>query len=88
MGIRDLTVSNSNVLVSTNMLATYELESSYREGGAGLGVLMTIRAIIVRPLASHSYKAGTEHAGFSSDQARTQSPSAKRRGVSDASHEG
>ena len=42
------------------------------------GVLMIMHAIVIRPLTSHPYKAGTEHAGFSPD---TQSPSAKRRGV-------
>ena len=40
------------------------------------------------PLTSHPYKAGTEHAGFSPDQARNQSPSAKRRDVFGESHEG
>ena len=52
------------------------------------GVLMIMHAIVIRPLTSHPYKAGTEHAGFSPDQARTQSPSAKRRGVFGESHEG
>ena len=33
-------------------------------------------------------KAGREHAGFSPDQARTQSPSANHRGVFGESHEG
>ena len=53
----------------------------------GGGVLMIMHAIVIRPLTSHPYKAGTEHAGFSPDQARTQSPSAKRRGVFGESHE-
>ena len=52
------------------------------------GVLMIMHAIVIRPLTSHPSKAGTEHAGFSPDQARTQSPSAKRRGVFGESHEG
>ena len=52
------------------------------------GVLMIMHDIVVRPLTSHPYKAGTGHAGFSPDQARTQSPSAKRRGVFGESHEG
>ncbi|CAN0067869.1 unnamed protein product, partial [Ectocarpus sp. 8 AP-2014] len=39
---------------------------------------IVVHAVVVRPLASHLYKAGTEHAGFSPDQALT-SPSAKRR---------
>ena len=55
---------------------------------SGGGVLMIMHAIVIRPLTSHPYKAGTEHAGFSPDQARTQSPSAKRRGVFGESHEG
>ena len=54
----------------------------------GGGVLMIMHAIVIRPLTSHPYKAGTEHAGFSPDQARTQSPSAKRRSVFGESHEG
>ena len=54
----------------------------------GGGELMIMHAIVNRPLTSHPYKAGTEHAGFSPDQARTQSPSAKRRSVFGESHEG
>ncbi|CAB1096826.1 unnamed protein product [Ectocarpus sp. CCAP 1310/34] len=46
-------------------------------GGAG-GVLIVVHAVVMRPLTSHPCKAGTEHAGFSLDQALT-SPSAKRR---------
>ena len=51
-------------------------------------LLMIVHAVVIGPFTSHSYKAGTEHAGFSPDQARTQSPSAKRRGVFSESHEG
>ncbi|CAM9721230.1 unnamed protein product [Sphacelaria rigidula] len=50
------------------------------------GVLMILRAIVIRPLASHPYKAWTEHAGFSPNQARNQSPSAKRRDAFDELH--
>ena len=32
-------------------------------------VLMIMHTIVMRPLTSHPYKAGTEHAGFSPDQA-------------------
>ena len=53
----------------------------------GGGVLMVMHAVVIRPLTSHPYKARTEHAGISPDQARTQLPSAKRRGVFDALHE-
>ena len=45
------------------------------------GALMVMHAIVIGPLTSHPYKAGTEHVGVSLDQARTQSPSAGRRGV-------
>ena len=55
------------------------------EGGGG--VLIVVHAVVVRPLTSHPYKAGTEHAGFSPDQALT-SPSAKRREIFGESHEG
>ncbi|CAM9928749.1 unnamed protein product [Ectocarpus sp. 6 AP-2014] len=58
---------------------------SSRAGGGG--VLIVVHAVAVRPLTSHPYKAGTEHAGFSPDQALT-SPSAKRREVFGESHEG
>ncbi|CAM9676764.1 unnamed protein product, partial [Sphacelaria rigidula] len=36
---------------------------------------MIMHATVIKPLTSHPYKAGTEHAGFSPDQARSQSPS-------------
>ena len=36
----------------------------------GRSVLILVHAVVVRPLTSHPYKAGTEHAGFSPDQAR------------------
>ena len=51
------------------------------------GVLIILHAIVIRPLTSHTYKVGTEHAGVSPDQARNQSRSAKRRGVFGESHE-
>ena len=44
---------------------------------------MIMHTIVIRPLTSYPYKAWTEHAGFSSDHARTPSTSAKRRGVFD-----
>ena len=55
--------------------------------GGGEGVLIFVHAVVVRPLTSHPYKAGTEHAGFSPDQALT-SPSAKRSEVFGESHAG
>ena len=36
------------------------------------GVLIIFHATDIWPLTSHPYKAGTEHAGFSPDQARNQ----------------
>ena len=54
------------------------LESSKDSGGnskmnyfhATCGVLIILHAIVIWPLTSHHYKSGTEHAGFSPDQAR------------------
>ena len=38
-----------------------------------LGVFIILHAIVIWPLTSHTYKAGTEHTGFSPDQARCSS---------------
>ena len=57
-------------------------------GRFGGGVLVIMHAIVVRPLTSHPYKAGTEHARFLPDKARNQLPSAKRRDVLGESYEG
>ncbi|CAM9931646.1 unnamed protein product [Sphacelaria rigidula] len=57
-------------------------------GGEGKSVLMILHAVVVLPLTSHPFKAGTEHAGFSSDQARDQSPSANDCDVFGKSREG
>ncbi|CAM9120103.1 unnamed protein product [Ectocarpus sp. 4 AP-2014] len=46
------------------------------------GVLLAVHTVVARRLTSHPYKAGTENAGFSPDQALT-SPSAKRPEVFD-----
>ncbi|CAN0168596.1 unnamed protein product [Ectocarpus sp. 4 AP-2014] len=48
---------------------------------------MDVHTAVVRPLTSHLYKARTEHAVFSPDQALTSS-SAKHREVFGESHEG
>ncbi|CAM9334358.1 unnamed protein product [Sphacelaria rigidula] len=45
---------------------------------------MIMHDIVMRPLTSHPYKAGTEHAGFSPDQARAGVTATIRRG--DCSH--
>ena len=49
---------------------------------------MIIHAIVMRPWTSHPYKARTEHAEFSLDKARTQSPSVKCHDVFGVLHGG
>ena len=67
-------------------LTSSTFQSAATEGG---GVLNNFACHShIWPFTSHPYKAGTEHAGFLPDQARNQSPSAKRRDVFVESHEG
>lgn len=37
-------------------------------GGGQEGVLVILHAVVMRPLITHSYRAGTEHVKFSSNQ--------------------
>ncbi|CAM9795182.1 unnamed protein product [Sphacelaria rigidula] len=59
-----------------------------RRGRGGQGVHVILHTVVISSLALHPYKAGTEHAGVSPDQARNQSPSAKRRDAFGKWHEG
>ncbi|CAM9217821.1 unnamed protein product [Sphacelaria rigidula] len=49
---------------------------------------MVSHVVVIKPLTSHPYEAGTEHPGSSPDQARDQTPTAKRPDVFGKSHEG
>lgn len=56
--------------------------------GGGEGSIHGLACFSRRPLTSNPYEVGTEHAGFPADHARSQLPTAKRRGVFGGSHGG
>lgn len=47
----------------------------------GLSELMSLHAVVVRPLTSHSYKSGTKHAGSSPEARLAINHQARRAGI-------
>ncbi|CAN0585907.1 unnamed protein product, partial [Ectocarpus sp. 12 AP-2014] len=66
------------------LLPTFKHLLDFTGGGE---LRIAVHAVVGRPLTSHPYKVGIEHAGFSPDQTSA-SPSAKRRKVFGESRRG